>query len=114
MSIFQIIAGLFALFMLYVTRIHDRQLKFSLTEKFFWYSLWIVFFVIALFPDLLMGITQFLRFSRVFDLLTVGALMILTVVVIWNNFTQRVANRKIEQFVRDHAIKNARNKSKKK
>lgn len=114
MSIFQIIATFFALFMLYVTRIHDKQIKFSVTEKFFWYSLWIVFIVIALFPDLLLGITQFLRFSRVFDLLTVGALMILTVVVIWNNFTQRVANKKIEQFIREHAIKNARKNSKKK
>jgi hypothetical protein len=114
MSIFQIIATFFALFMLYVTRIHDRQLKFSLSEMMFWYSLWTVFVVIALFPDLLIGITQFLRFSRVFDLLTVIALMILTVIVIWNNFTQRVANKKIEQFVRDHAIKNAHNKSKKK
>ncbi|MFZ5437847.1 MAG: DUF2304 family protein [Patescibacteria group bacterium] len=113
MSIFQIIATFFALFMLYVTRIHDKQIKFSIAEKFFWYSLWIVFVVIALFPELLMGITQFLRFSRVFDLLTVGALMLLTIVVIWNNFTQRVANKKIEQFVRDHAIKNVLKKPKK-
>jgi hypothetical protein len=113
MSIFQVIATFFALFMLYVTRIHDKQLKFSLIETLFWYSLWIIFVVIALFPDLLMGITQFLRFSRVFDLLIVGALMLITVIVIWNNFTQRVSNKKIEQFVRDHAIKNASKKSKK-
>ncbi|MBT4652025.1 MAG: DUF2304 domain-containing protein [Candidatus Pacebacteria bacterium] len=111
MSIFQIIATFFALFMLYVTRIHKKQLNFSLSETFFWYSLWTLFIVIALFPDLLIGFTQLLHFSRVFDLLTVGALMVITVIVILNNFNQRRDSQRIEKFVREHAIKNASKKS---
>lgn len=114
MSIFQIIATLFALLMMYVTRIHKKQLSFSLTETLFWYSLWSVFIVIALFPDLLIGLTQLLRFSRVFDFLTVSALMILTVIVVLNSFHQRETAQKWERFIREKAIKTAKKEQSKK
>lgn len=112
MSIFQIIAIFFALFMMYVTRIHKKQLAFSLAETLLWYSLWIVFAALALFPNLLTGITDLLHFARVFDLLIVGALMLLTVIVVLTNFNQRADSKRIERFVREHAIKNAHKKSK--
>lgn len=112
MSIFQIIAVLFALFMVYVTRVHKRQLSFSLAETLFWYTLWGVFIIIAIFPNSLLGVVDLLHFARVFDLLIVGALMILTIVTILTNFNQRADNKKIEKFVREHAIKNVHKKSK--
>jgi hypothetical protein len=110
MSIFQIIAILFALFMLYVTRTHTMKQRFALAETFFWYSLWLVFMVVALFPDLLKGITNLLHFSRVFDLLLVGALMVLTVIVILNYFQQRQNARKWEDFIRRRAIAGSKKK----
>lgn len=112
MSIFQIGATLFAILMMYVTRIHKTKLNFSKTEALAWYTLWIVFIVVALFPDLLKGITDLLNFARVFDLLLVGALMILTTIVVMTHFKQRESSKKWEEFIRQKAIEGAK-KSKK-
>jgi hypothetical protein len=104
MTIFQIGATLFALFMIYVVTIHEKKSKLSKIEVIFWYSVWSLFVVIALFPDLLLGITQTLSFQRVFDLLLVLALMVLTVLVVLNYFMQKENQKKLEEFVRKQAI----------
>ena len=96
--------------MLYITRVHTLRQRFSMTETFFWYSLWLVFIVVAVFPDLLRGISDLLHFSRVFDLLVVGALMVLTVVVVLNYFQQRANGRKWEEFIRQRAIDHTKKK----
>lgn len=104
MSIFQIASILFAIFMLYVVNIHRRKLRLTRLEVFFWYSIWFLFIVIAMFPELLLGIAGSLNFARVFDFLIVVALMILTVVVISNYFIQRENAHKLEEVVRKIAI----------
>ena len=104
MSIFQIGATLFALFMMYVVSIHRRKAKISLIEVSFWYSMWAIFILIALFPDLLLGISQTLHFQRVFDLLLVLALMVLTIIIMLSYFTQRENQKKLEKFVRKQAL----------
>lgn len=103
MSIFQIAATLFALFMIYVVSIHRRHIL-NRIEVFCWYSLWVLFIIFALFPNLLLGITDTLHFSRVFDLLLVGALMVLTVIIVMSYFAQKENTRKIEEVVRKMAL----------
>jgi hypothetical protein len=110
MSIFQMGAVLFALFMLYVVNIHRRKLQLSRAEVFFWYSIWLLFMVVSIFPQLLVGIAQRLNFARVFDFLVVVALMIITIIVITNYFIQRDNAQKLEDLVRDIAIKQVKNK----
>lgn len=104
MSIFQIGATLFALFMIYVVTIHRRKSKLSDIEVYTWYSMWGLFVVIALFPNLLLGITQRLNFQRVFDLLVVLAFMVLSVLVVLSYFIQKENQKKLEDFVRKQAI----------
>lgn len=108
MSIFQVLAVFFALFMLYVLGIHKKKSKLTPLEVSFWYSTWFAFIVIAIFPNLLLGISNALNFTRVFDLLVVGAMMVLTVVVIMGYFQQKENNLKLEKFVREEAIKKAK------
>ncbi len=110
MSIFQIISSLFALFMLYVVTIHKSRSKLTQIEVSTWYGLWILFIVLALFPNLLQGITSILKFERVFDLLIVGAFMVLSVVVFLSYFQQKSNQRRIEEFVRSQSITNATQK----
>ncbi len=105
MSIFQSIALLFALFMLYVVNIHRRKLHLSRVEQVGWYSLWVGFVIVSLFPDTLLGVTDLISFSRVFDLLIVAALMIITTLVVTNYFLQRENSRKLEQVIRQFALK---------
>lgn len=104
MSIFQIGATLFALFMIYVVTIHKNKTKLSKVEVLFWYAMWVLFIVIALFPNLLLGITHTLHFQRVFDLLLVLALMVITVLVVLSYFMQKENQKKLEDFVRKQAI----------
>lgn len=104
MSIFQIAATLFALFMMYVVTIHNRKKHISITEYSFWCTTWVMFIIIALFPDLMLGISGALSFSRVFDLLIVIALMILTTIVFTSYMTHKENTKKLEELVRKFAI----------
>lgn len=114
MSIFQLLASIFALFMLYIVSIHKKRASLSPAEVVFWYLTWGGFIVIALFPNLLKGAVDVLNFSRVFDLLTVIGMMIITSLVITNYFQQKENARKLERFVRKEAINHAAKKPAKK
>jgi hypothetical protein len=105
MSFFQITAVLFALFMMYVVRIHKRKSGLGMSEVSFWYSVWGLFIVIALFPNLLLNLAGILNFTRVFDLLTVAAFMILTFIIISTYLSQKETARNIENLIRKQAIK---------
>lgn len=107
MTFFQISAILFALFMLYVVSIHGKKRTLSPTEISFWVTTWLFFMVMAAFPNLLLGIAHTMRFARVFDLLLVVALMVLTVVVFYGYFAQKELIQKLERLTRDLAIKQA-------
>jgi len=112
MTIFQILAGIFAVSMMYVVSIHGKKKTLSQTEVISWLTLWVFFIVIALFPNLLLGIVHVLHFSRVFDLLVVLALMILTVLVFGSYFSHREIKNRIESLIRQLAIEERKSKRK--
>jgi hypothetical protein len=101
MSIFQLIAILFALFMIYVIRVKNRKYHLSVVESVAWYALWLSFVFLALFPNMLLGIVDTLKFDRVFDLLIVAAFMILTTLLVFVYFKMKDLDQKLEKYVRD-------------
>ncbi len=103
MSIFQIVAVLFALFMIYVIRVKNRKYHLGILESLGWYMLWIAFAILALFPNLLLGVVHSLNFGRVFDLLVVSAFMILTTLLVFVYFKMKELDQKLEKFVREDA-----------
>lgn len=105
MSLFQILASLFALWMIYSVSIHSRRKLFSSFEFSMWVSLWVFFIVIAIFPDLLLGISHHLNFVRVFDLLTVIAFIILTTLVFASYFGQQELKKRMNELVEEIATK---------
>lgn len=105
MSLFQVFATLFALWMIYSITIHSRRKLFSSSEFTMWVSLWFLFIVIAIFPDLLLGISHKLNFVRVFDLLTVGAFIILTTMVFVSYFNQQELKKRINDLVSELATR---------
>ncbi len=110
MSIFQIIATLFALFMIYTVTLYRKKKTLSSMETSLWLAIWSLFIVIATFPNLMLGISDRLNFARVFDLLVVGALMILSVVTFANYFTHKRLETRIEDLVREKALLEKRSK----
>lgn len=105
MSKFQILSVLFALFMMYTIRIHSKKKTLSISESSMWYSLWSLFIVVAIFPELVTGIATTLRFYRVFDFLVVAAFMILSVVTFNNYFSSKKIESKLEELVRNQSLK---------
>src|SRR5690606_5733256 len=95
----------FALFMMYVVTVHKRNQSLTPVEVSFWYSIWVAFIILALFPNLLLGITHVLNFGRVFDLLVVMAMMVLSVTVILSYFKQKELTKKLEDFVRRESLR---------
>jgi len=81
------------LFMIYWVRSNQQRKHLSVTESSMWYSVWFVFIVLSLFPNMLLGVVSTLHFARVFDLLVVLAFMVLVVL----NFSIYLKNKKLEQ-----------------
>src|SRR5688500_11645848 len=104
MNIFQIIATLFALFMMYVVNIHAKKKTLSAVESSFWYTIWAFFIVITVFPFLLTDVAGVLRFARVFDFLVVTTFMIMTFLIVTSYFAQKENSKKLENLVRQIAI----------
>ena len=102
--------------MLYVVRIHQKRISFSFREAVFWYFLWSTFIFLTLFPQVLIGISKLFIFDRVFDLLIVGAFMVISFLVVGTYFKYREMNFKLDKLVRDRSILNLKNdlKNKKK
>lgn len=107
MTIFQTLATLFGLWMMYEISIHAKKKVLGGLELGFWMSLWLLFIVLALFPQLLIGITTTLRFSRVFDLLIVGSFIVLTVMIFISYFKQKEISYRLGHLVQQLAIKEA-------
>lgn len=113
MSVFQIIASLFALFMIYTVTLYNKKRTLGPGESSFWITIWSFFILIAVFPDLLTGISRQLNFARVFDLLLVGALMVLTSISFYNYLRHKALELRIERLVRETAVKATQNNAKK-
>lgn len=108
----QLLAVLFAIFMIYVSFLYWKRKDFNGGEIFFWVSLWVGFVVIVLFPDLLLGLTQKLFFARVMDLLMVVAFMILAFLGFQNHVSNKRMERKIEELIRKEVLSSFKRKAK--
>lgn len=101
----QIIAVLFAIFMIYVAFLHWKRKDINGGEIFFWTLLWFGFIIITLFPNILQNLTKLLFFTRVMDFLMVIAFMILAFLGFQNHISNRRMEKKIEELVRKEATK---------
>jgi hypothetical protein len=111
MSIFQSIAVMFGLFMMYIINVQKRKAQLSPTEISFWVALWSLFIILSIFPNLLLGVTQTLNFTRVFDLLVVGAFMVLTSLTLFLYVMNKTLQKQIEELVKSLSIKNVHDKT---
>lgn len=106
----QIIAVLFAVFMVYVAFLNWKKKDINTGEIIFWVILWLTFIFISLFPKILQEMTQLLFFARVMDLLMVMAFMILAFLGYQNHISNKRVEKKIEDLVRKEAVKKVKKK----
>lgn len=100
----QIIAILFAIFMVYVVFLHWKRKEVNGGETFFWTVLWFGFIFVTLFPNMFQSVTRLLFFTRVMDLLMVAAFMILAFIGFQNYVSNKKMEKKIEELIRKEAL----------
>jgi hypothetical protein len=107
----QIIAILFAIFMLYVAFLHLKQKNINRKEYTLWMFIWLSFIFFTLFPQVLTPVLKELFIFRAMDLLMIIAFMILTYLGFKNHIGVKNLERQIEIIIRQKATKNAKKSS---
>lgn len=103
----QLVAIIFALWMLYFSYLHFRRREFNRIEFALWQVLWLGLLVVVIVPKSVNFILQAFSISRTFDLVVVVGIVILFGVTFRNYVVLKRLERKIEESVRKHAIDNA-------
>ena len=101
----QILGVLFALFMLYLTFVHQKRKEFSSKEYLFWIILWVGFIIVTLFPQVLEPIVESLNLYRTMDLLVILGFIFVVGVLFHNYIALRKTQKKVEVIVRKVAHK---------
>ena len=101
----QILGILFALFMFYITFLHQRRNEFTVKESIFWFGAWLCFILLVIFPTSLdFLIKNVLDFSRRMDFFIVIGFMFLLGIIFHTYSTVRKTQRKVDKLVRKVAI----------
>lgn len=100
--------------MLYVTFLYWKKKEIGGGEIFMWVAIWLAFILVTLFPNLLQSLTQLLFFARIMDFLMIIAFMILAFLGFQNYIKNKRMERKIEELVRQEALRTAGFKEKSK
>jgi len=103
----QIVAILFALWMIYFSYLHFRRHEFSRIEFVLWQILWVGLIVVVLLPKSVNFILDAFSITRAFDLVVIVGVVILFGITFRNYVVIKRLERKIEEAVRHEAIQNA-------
>lgn len=100
----QILATLFVLWMTYFSYLHFRRHEFSLPEFVFWQILWVILFIVVLFPASAKFFLQTFSINRTFDLVVVGGIAILYGITFRSYVLLKRMERKLENLIRERAL----------
>lgn len=104
----QILGVLFALFMIYLTFLHQKRREFTAKEYAFWIIIWACFLIVTVFPKILNPIVESLSLNRTMDLFTIVGFIFVIGVIFHNYLSLRKIQNKVEDVVRQVAIKGAK------
>ena len=102
----QILGILFGLFMAYSCFLHYKRKELIKLEFYLWETLWLVFIIIVIFPNIVNVITKYLGVIRAMDLFTIVAFMFLTSLIFYIYIGNNKLKKKIEELTRKEAIRN--------
>ncbi len=101
----QILGVLFALFMFYITFLHQRRKEFTIKESILWFGAWIIFLLLVIFPTSLdFFIKGVLSFNRMLDFFIVIGFMFLIGIMFHTYTLVRKNQNRIDKIVRKIAI----------
>src|SRR3989344_6288950 len=101
----QIIALVFTLIMVYFTYLHYRRNEVNGIEALFLFVSWIGAILIVLFPNIFSTFSNAVAISRPFDLAVIGGVMFVIPLVYSSYVRTKRLEKRIEQYVREEALK---------
>ncbi len=113
MILLQLLSATFGLYMLYWSFLVYKKRLIYIRELVFWAVVWVVFIGVSLLPDSTKLVLQTFKITRTMDLLMILSFMVLWLVAYRNYSDNRKIKRKLQDLVRQDAIKRAMEKKKK-
>ena len=101
----QVAGFLFGIFMLYYSYLQYKRKEFTINEFGFWTFVWVLFFIVALFPKILTPLVEFIDIARVFDFLVISGFILILGMMFYIYTLTKKNKRQIEVLVREIALK---------
>jgi hypothetical protein len=101
----QLVGIIFSFSMIYFAVLHFKRREIDLIEVSVWLLVWSFTLVAILFPDILQTFARSFLFARLFDMMVVGAIMIMMVMAARSYVVVRKIEKKIEDMVRKEALR---------
>ena len=110
----QLIAILFSFAMIYLAFLNYKRREIDKTEFLSWIIIWTLTLFVVIFPGFLRNFAQYFFITRLFDLMVVGAFILVISMTARIYVKVRKMEKKFEDFIRKEALKNINEKSEKK
>jgi len=101
----QILGLLFGFFMMYYTFLQHKRKEFTIREYSFWFFFWAIFVILTLFPQILDPLLKTFSIARVLDIFIIAGFLFLIFIIFYTYTLVRKNQRKLEEVVRNIAIK---------
>ena len=101
----QLIGIVIALAAVHLTHLYYKRSHFSKKELLFWGFLWCLFMVVAIFPQSVFPVTDYLGLARPMDLIMIIAFIVLFSLTFHNYILGRKQEREFERLVREIALR---------
>jgi len=101
----QILAIIFALWMIYFSYLHFRRGEFKKIEFVLWQVLWVGLVVVVIFPASVKFVLDTFSINRTFDLVVIVGMVVLFGVTFRNYVIVKRMEKKVEDFTRRESLK---------
>lgn len=101
----QIVAILFSLSMIYFAVLNYKRREINGAEILGWLIIWLGTIFVVVFPELLQTFAKTFLFARVFDMMVVGAFILVISIVASAYMRTKRNEKKLEQLVRKLSLK---------
>lgn len=108
----QLLAILFALWMMYFSYLHFHRREFGKVEFILWQILWLGLVAVVVFPHSVQFLLKTFSITRTFDLVVIVGMMVLFGVTFRNYIILKRTERKVEDLVRTDALRGDTNDGK--
>ena len=101
----QIVAILFSLSMVYFAALNYKRREINGTEIAGWMVIWIGTIIVVVFPELLRTFARTFLFALVFDMMVVGAFLLVILMAASSYMRTKRLEKKLEDLVRKLSLK---------